>query len=187
MAQRRWELLRADHLESILRCVLAHALKAVEQGALGFIDLVAGYCQIEPFSAVDFGESLLAAASWRPFDLESVALNCPYIQVEIGGESLDDLAASIQSEFFSKFPSSRAFCDFVSGKFAFRNRPRTEVLVAPKRSSRMNQKYLKPASVPSDARMPALLEGMIVTSGNVRSSWSARYRAPNRKPIVRRG
>src|ERR1700732_2763626 len=104
---------------SVLRCVLAHALKAVEQGALSFIDLVAGRCQVEPFRAIDFGKSLLAAASWRPFDLESVALNCPHIQVEIGGESLDDLAAALSNlaqggkrhrqfntEFFSKFPSS---------------------------------------------------------------------------------
>src|ERR1700730_3990076 len=148
---------------SVLRCVLAQALKAVEQGALGFIDLIAGRCQVEPFRAIDFGKSLLAAASWRPFDLESVALNCPHIQVEIGGESLDDLAAALSNlaqggkrhrqfntEFFSKFPSSRAFCHFVSGKFAFRNRPRTEVLFPPKQSSRMNQKYLNPASVPSE-------------------------------------
>src|SRR3954454_11332431 len=132
-----------------------HLSQPLEQWALSCVDLLVRFCKREPFGTIDLREGLTFAAARRPFHLETVAANAAYVDVELGRERGDDLAAALldltkrsqrhgqlKSKLLGKFPSRGDVCVFSVRVLAFRDRPGAEVLVAPERPSRMNEQDL---------------------------------------------
>src|SRR3954451_5066306 len=142
-----------------------HLSQPLEQRALSCVDLLVRFCEREPFGTIDLQKGLTFAAARRPFHLETVAANAAHIDVELGCERGDDLAAALldltkrqqrhgqlKSKLLGKLTSRGGFCVLFVRILALRDRPCTEVLVAPERSSGVNEENFDfpPLSISED-------------------------------------
>src|SRR5947209_2791639 len=130
--------------------------QAVEQGTLALKDLYASNRQGEPAGAIDLRKGLQPSAVRRPLHFERVAPDGADIQVALGRESVNPLAAALaylaqrpqrsgrrNAELLCKFPLRDGKRIFTGIDFALRYRPCAVVLVAPERSAGMDKQHLQ--------------------------------------------
>jgi hypothetical protein len=143
----------------------ANRLEPIEQGPLSFIDPGAGRSEIEPRGAIDLWKRLSLSASRRPFELERIASDIFDIEIGFDGKRGDGLAAALSNlaeskqisghfdpKLFPELPPSHVFRSFTGAIFAFRDRPRAEILVAPEGSARVNQEDLDLPMLPAEGK-----------------------------------
>src|SRR6185295_19393835 len=97
--------------------------------------------KIEPGSAIDLGKALHAAAARRPFELEIIADDGVGIEIDLGGERLDHLAATLpdlaeryerrrqrRAELLGEFAPRHRLGLFIGAELALRDRPGANIL-----------------------------------------------------------
>jgi hypothetical protein len=136
---------------------LAHQRgEPLKEWPLAFEHLPASDRQVEPFSAVDLGESLHLSALRRPLDFETVALYGLNIDIAFGSERNHALAATLSNlaERFKRpcetgtcllreLPTGGILCILARIDFAFRNGPGPLVPALLIRPARMHQQNLQ--------------------------------------------
>src|SRR5262249_26871438 len=126
---------------------------------------------IEPFRAVDFGEFLSLSGSRRPFHREPVASNRVRIDIavedprddalparEANRRQLDEGTIGNDARLFFELATRGRKRILVRRDLPFRDRPSSEVLLGPERSSRVDEKkFIRAVSAARHEETRALL------------------------------
>lgn len=137
-----------------------HVFQSIEKRRLAFQDFRSGGRNVEPGGPVDFRKLLSSARARRPLEAESIADESGRIPVVFDRPGMNPLSPRLPQRskrkcltagripgLLRKLPEGGLAGLFAKVDFAFRNGPRTIVLLAPIGAARMRKQDLEAVAV----------------------------------------